>query len=78
MIGGFGEGDMALNLDGLIPATFFFSAPGSVDRATHSGTWGDERGATVEFGQQYLDVVVEATIRMFDDIERTFEAMPPR
>ena len=31
-----------------------------------------------EFGERYLEVVTEATIRMVDDIERTFEAMPPR
>ena len=57
---------------------FFFSAPGSVHRATRSGTWGDAREATAEFGERYLDVVVESTIRMLDDIERTFEAMPDR
>ena len=57
---------------------FFFSAPGSVHRATHSGTWGDARESSVEYGERYLGVVTEATIRVLDDIERTFEAMPPR
>jgi creatinine amidohydrolase/Fe(II)-dependent formamide hydrolase-like protein len=61
-----------------VHTAFFFSAPGSVHRATHSGTWGDGREASVEFGERYLDVVVEATVRMLEDIERTFEAMPPR
>jgi creatinine amidohydrolase len=61
-----------------VHTAFFFSAPGSVHRATHSGTWGDARGATAEFGERYLEVVVRATIRNLDDIERTFEAMPPR
>jgi creatinine amidohydrolase len=61
-----------------VHTAFFFSAPGSVHRATHSGTWGDARGATAEFGERYLEVVVASTIRMLDDIERTFEAMPPR
>ena len=51
---------------------------GSVHRATHSGTWGDARESSVEYGERYLEVVAEATIRMLDDIERTFEAMPPR
>ena len=61
-----------------VHTAFFFSAPGSVYRATQSGTWGDAREATAEFGERYLEVVVEATIRMLDDIERTFEAMPDR
>lgn len=61
-----------------VHTAFFFSAPGSVHRATHSGTWGDAREASVEFGERYLGVVEAATIRMLDDIERTFEAMPPR
>ena len=51
-------------------------APSTGPRA--SGTWGDAREATAEFGERYLQVVVAATIRLLDDIERTFEAMPPR
>jgi creatinine amidohydrolase len=61
-----------------VHTAFFFSAPGSVHRATHSGTWGDAREASVEYGEGYLEVVTAATIRMLDDIERTFEAMPAR
>ncbi len=61
-----------------VHTAFFFSSPGSVHRATRSGTWGDAREATAEFGERYLGVVTEATIRLLDDIERTFEAMPPR
>ena len=61
-----------------VHTAFFFSAPGSVHRATASGTWGDARESTVEFGERYLDVVVEATVRMLEDIDRTFDAMPPR
>ena len=61
-----------------VHTAFFFSAPGSVHRATQSGTWGDAREASVEYGQRYLDVVTEATVRLLDDIERTFAAMPPR
>jgi creatinine amidohydrolase len=63
---------------GPVHTAFFFSAPGSVHRATHSGTWGDARESTPEFGERYLQVVTEATVRMLDDIERTFAAMPPR
>jgi creatinine amidohydrolase len=61
-----------------VHTAFFFSNPGSVHRATHSGTWGNATQATAEFGERYLGVVVEATIRLLDDIDRTFEAMPPR
>jgi creatinine amidohydrolase/Fe(II)-dependent formamide hydrolase-like protein len=61
-----------------VHTAFFFSAPGSVHRATHSGTWGDARDASAEFGERYLQVVVDATIRVLDDVERTFAAMPPR
>ena len=61
-----------------VHTAFFFSAPGSVHRATQSGTWGDARDATPAFGERYLRVVTEATIRLLDDIERTRTALPDR
>ena len=61
-----------------VHTAFFFSAPGSVHRASHSGTWGDARETSVEYGERYLQVVTDATARILDDIERTFAAMPPR
>lgn len=61
-----------------VHTAFFFTTPGSVHRATRSGTWGDARESSVEYGERYLRVVTEATIRMLDDVERTFEAMPAR
>ena len=61
-----------------VHTAFFFSAPGSVHRATRSGTWGDARAATAEFGERYLNVVVESTVRVLEDIEKTFASMPPR
>jgi len=61
-----------------VHTAFFFSAPGSVHRATHTGTWGDARESSAEYGERYLEVVTRATIRVLDDIERTFAAMPPR
>ena len=61
-----------------VHTAFFFSSPGSVYRATRSGTWGDPRGSNVEFGERYLQVVTDATVRMIDDVERTFAAMPDR
>jgi creatinine amidohydrolase len=61
-----------------VHTAFFFSSPGSVYRATRSGTWGDARESSAEYGERYLQVVTEATIRMLDDIERTHGAMPAR
>ena len=61
-----------------VHTAFFFSTPGSVYRATHSGTWGDARDASAELGERYLDVVARATTRLLEDIERTFAAMPAR
>ena len=46
-----------------VHTAFFFSAPGSVYRATQSGTWGDARDSTAEFGERYLEAGVESTIR---------------
>jgi creatinine amidohydrolase/Fe(II)-dependent formamide hydrolase-like protein len=59
-------------------AAFFFSTPGSVHRATRSGTWGDAREATAEYGEEYLAFATDSTVGLLDDIERTFAAMPPR
>ena len=61
-----------------VHTAFFFSNPGSVYRATKSGSWGDGRDATPEFGERFLSVMTASTIRVLDDIERTYEAMPPR
>ena len=61
-----------------VHTAFFFTTPGSIHRATRSGTWGDARESSVEYGERYLGVVTEATIRLLDDVERTFEAMPAR
>jgi creatinine amidohydrolase len=59
-----------------VHTAFFFSSPGSIARATKSGTWGDAREASAEFGERYLEVVTAATLRLLDDIERTFTAIP--
>jgi creatinine amidohydrolase len=61
-----------------VHTAYFFSAPGSVHAATASGTWGDARESSVEYGEGYLEVVTRATVRMLDDIDRTMTAMPPR
>jgi creatinine amidohydrolase len=61
-----------------VHTAFFFSTPGSVYRASQSGTWGDAREASPEFGERYLSVVTDATVRVLDEIEASFQAMPPR
>ena len=61
-----------------VHTAFFFSAPGSVHAATASGTWGEARGATAEMGETYLQIGVQSTLAVLDNIERTFAAMPGR
>ena len=61
---------------GAVHTAFFFSNPGSVYRATKSGTWGDARGSTPEIGERFLEAGVRSTIAVLDNIERTFAAMP--
>ncbi len=61
-----------------VHTAFFFSNPGSVHRASMSGSWGDGRESSVEFGERYLSVMAESTKRVLDDIERTYAAMPER
>jgi len=61
-----------------VHTAFFFTSPGSVYRATKSGTWGDARGSTAEIGERYLEAAVRSTLSVLDNIERTFAAMPPR
>jgi len=56
----------------------FYSSPGSVYRATYSGTWGDAMESSAEFGERCLDVAARSTIRLINDIERAFAAMPER
>jgi creatinine amidohydrolase len=63
---------------GAVHTAFFFSAPGSVYWATKSGTWGDARNSTPEFGERYLQAGVRSTLGVLENIERTFAAMPPR
>jgi creatinine amidohydrolase/Fe(II)-dependent formamide hydrolase-like protein len=61
-----------------VHTAFFFSSPGSVYRATKSGTWGDARGSTPEFGERYIAAGVRSTLAVLDNIEKTFVAMPSR
>jgi creatinine amidohydrolase len=63
---------------GPVHTAFFFTAPGSVYWATKSGTWGDARGSTPEIGERFLQAGVRSTLLVLDNIEKTFNAMPPR
>jgi len=61
-----------------VHTAFFFTSPGSVYWATKSGTWGDARKSTPEFGERYLEAGVRSTLAVLENIENTFAAMPPR
>jgi len=61
-----------------VHTAFFFASPGSVYRATQSGTWGDARKATPEMGERYIAAGVRSTLAVLDNIEKTFAAMPDR
>jgi creatinine amidohydrolase len=61
-----------------VHTAFFFTSPGSVYRATKSGTWGDARKASAEIGERYIRIGVRSTLEVLKNIENTFAAMPPR
>ena len=61
-----------------VHAAFFFSQPGSVHRATKSGTWGDARRATAANGERFIEAGVRSTIACLENIDDAFERMPPR
>jgi creatinine amidohydrolase len=63
---------------GPVHTAFFFTSPGSVYWATKSGTWGDPTKATPEMGERYLQIGVKSTLAVLENIEKTFQAMPPR
>jgi creatinine amidohydrolase/Fe(II)-dependent formamide hydrolase-like protein len=61
-----------------VHTAFFFTSPGSVHRATMSGTWGDARKSSAETGERFLEIGVRSTLAVLDNIDRTYGAMPPR
>ena len=63
---------------GAAHTAYFFSAPGSVYWATKSGTWGESRDSTPEKGEEYLQICVQSTMAVLENIEMTFTAMPVR
>lgn len=63
---------------GAAHTAFFFTTPGSVFRATRSGTWGDATASTAEFGEGFLEAGVRSTLALIENVERMFAAFPPR
>lgn len=61
---------------GPVHTAFFFSSPGSVFRATKTGTWGDARESTPEAGERYLEAGARSALALLESIENTFKAMP--
>lgn len=57
-------------------SAYFFSALGTLPRASHSGVWGDPRQSTAERGREYLDQIEEACVQFVKNVESTFSAFP--
>jgi creatinine amidohydrolase len=57
-------------------SAYFFSARGSLPRASRSGVWGDPTGSTAEQGAIYLDQIEAAATKFVHDVEAIFAAFP--
>ncbi len=57
-------------------SAYFFSARGTLPRASRSGVWGDPSGSTAELGCRYLDRIEEASVRFVENVESIFRAFP--
>jgi len=57
-------------------SAYFFSALGTLPRASKSGVWGDPSQSTAERGREYLDQIEEACVRFVENVESTFRAFP--
>ncbi len=63
---------------GPVHTAYFLTSPGTVYRATESGTWGDPTQATAGKGEKLLDRIEAATLALLEDIEETFRVLPKR
>lgn len=63
---------------GPVHTAYFLTSPGTVYRATESGTWGDPTQATAGKGEKFLDRIEAATLALLEDIEETFRVLPKR
>jgi creatinine amidohydrolase len=57
-------------------AAYFFSARGTLPRASRSGVWGDPSGSSAELGRRYLAQIEEASVRFVENVESLFRAFP--
>jgi creatinine amidohydrolase len=59
-------------------AAYFFSARGTLPRASRSGVWGDPTGSTAERGRRYFEQIEDACVRFVEEVEALFAAFPER
>ncbi len=59
-------------------SAYFFSARGTLTRASTSGVWGDPSGSSAELGRRYLDRIEEASVRFVEHVESLFRAFPEK
>src|SRR6266568_8772689 len=57
-------------------SAYFFSARGTLPRASHSGVWGDPSGSSAELGRRYLERIEDASVRFVENVEAIFRAFP--
>jgi creatinine amidohydrolase len=57
---------------------YFETHPGSVWRASRTGTWGDPRGSTAELGERFYSWIEEAMVRLVGDVEETYRRLNVR
>jgi creatinine amidohydrolase len=57
-------------------AAYFFSARGTLPRASRSGVWGDPSGSSAELGRRYLAQIEEASVSFVENVESLFRAFP--
>jgi creatinine amidohydrolase len=57
-------------------SAYFFSARGTLPRASRSGVWGDPSSSSAELGRRYLEQIEEASVRFVENVESLFRAFP--
>jgi len=70
--------EFPVDLTPAMVAAYFFSARGTLPRASRSGVWGDPSGSSVELGRRYLDQIEHASVRFVENVESIFNAFPDR
>jgi creatinine amidohydrolase/Fe(II)-dependent formamide hydrolase-like protein len=59
-------------------SAYFFSARGTLPRASTSGVWGDPSRSSAELGRRYLERIEEASVRFVENVESLFRAFPEK